>query len=48
MINLLERHFDKLVDYEFTAPLEDDLDDIARNEVPVAWLTRSTSAPTPA
>jgi DNA topoisomerase-1 len=33
VVNLLERHFDDLVDYEFTARLEDDLDAIARNEV---------------
>jgi DNA topoisomerase I len=33
VVNLLERHFDELVDYEFTARLEDDLDAIARDEV---------------
>jgi DNA topoisomerase-1 len=33
VVNLLEQHFDDLVDYEFTARLEDDLDAIARNEV---------------
>jgi DNA topoisomerase-1 len=33
VVNLLERHFDNLVDYAFTARLEDDLDAIARNEV---------------
>jgi DNA topoisomerase-1 len=33
VVNLLEQHFDELVDYEFTARLEDDLDAIARNEV---------------
>src|SRR5262249_22172864 len=33
VVNLLERHFDELVDYAFTAQLEDDLDAIARNEV---------------
>jgi DNA topoisomerase-1 len=32
VVNLLERHFDELVDYEFTARLEDDLDAIARHE----------------
>ncbi len=35
----MERHFDDLVDYAFTARLEDDLDAIARNEVrKEAWL----------
>ena len=38
---LLERHFDQLVDYDFTARLEDDLDRIASgNEERVAWLRR--------
>jgi len=38
---LLERHFDRLVDYDFTARLEDDLDRIAAgNEERVAWLRR--------
>ena len=38
---LLERHFDRLVDYDFTARLEDDLDRIAAgNEERVAWLKR--------
>jgi DNA topoisomerase-1 len=32
VVNLLEKHFDELVDYAFTARLEDDLDAIARNE----------------
>ncbi len=32
VVNLLERHFDELVDYAFTARLEDDLDAIARHE----------------
>jgi DNA topoisomerase I len=41
VVNLLEKHFARLVDYEFTARLEDDLDEIAsgeekRNE----WLQR--------
>src|SRR5579884_3474147 len=41
VVNLLERHFSQLVDYEFTARMEDDLDEIAsgdekRNE----WLSR--------
>ncbi|HUG64260.1 MAG TPA: type I DNA topoisomerase [Gaiellaceae bacterium] len=38
---LLERHFDRLVDYDFTARLEDDLDRIATgSEERVAWLGR--------
>jgi DNA topoisomerase-1 len=38
---LLEQHYGSLVDYEFTARMEDDLDRIAAgNEERVAWLTR--------
>ncbi|MEP6893153.1 MAG: type I DNA topoisomerase [Gaiellaceae bacterium] len=38
---LLEQHFSRLVDYDFTARLEDDLDRIAAgDEQRVAWLTR--------
>ena len=38
---LLEQHFDRLVDYDFTARMEDDLDRIAAgDEERVAWLTR--------
>ncbi len=38
---LLERHFGRLVDYDFTARLEDDLDLIAQgDENRVAWLNR--------
>lgn len=38
---LLERHFDRLVDYDFTARLEGDLDRIAAgDEERVAWLKR--------
>jgi DNA topoisomerase I len=38
---LLEKHFDQLVDYDFTARLEDDLDRIASgNEQRAAWLRR--------
>ena len=38
---LLERHFDRLVDYDFTARLEDDLDRIAAgDEKRVEWLKR--------
>ncbi len=33
VVNLLERHFDTLVDYDFTAKVEEDLDAIARNEM---------------
>jgi DNA topoisomerase I len=32
VIGLMEKHFDGLVDYEFTARIEEDLDSIARNE----------------
>ncbi len=39
VIRLLEEHFDKLVDYEFTARMEEDLDDIARGQrESVPWL----------
>lgn len=38
---LLEQHFSKLVDYEFTAAMEEDLDKIANGESDrVEWLTR--------
>ena len=38
---LLEEHFDQLVDYEFTARMEDDLDRIASgDEAREAWLRR--------
>jgi DNA topoisomerase I len=41
VIQLLERHFDRLVDYDFTARLETDLDRIAAgDEERVAWLAR--------
>jgi DNA topoisomerase I len=40
VVRLLEQHFDELVDYAFTARMEDDLDAIARNEVQKrTWLT---------
>ncbi|MHB8464569.1 MAG: type I DNA topoisomerase [Acidimicrobiales bacterium] len=39
VVTLLERHFPHLVDYAFTARLEDDLDDIAnREQERVPWL----------
>jgi len=39
VVGLLEQHFSKLVDYGFTADLEDDLDAIARREKErVPWL----------
>jgi DNA topoisomerase-1 len=39
--NLLEQHFGRLVDYEFTALMEDDLDRIAEgDEERTAWLKR--------
>jgi DNA topoisomerase I len=41
VIKLLEDHFDQLVDYEFTAQMEDALDEIARGEAGrVPWLRR--------
>jgi len=41
VITLLEQHFGKLVDYGFTAEMEEDLDEIARgSEESVPWLTR--------
>jgi len=41
VVNLLEKHFARLVDYEFTARLEDDLDDIASGEEKRdEWLRR--------
>ncbi len=39
VVTLLERHFPRLVDYEFTAKMEDDLDRIAEGEEDsVPWL----------
>ena len=39
VVNLLERHFPRLVDYEFTARMEDDLDEIAGgDESRTEWL----------
>ena len=32
VVGLMEKHFDDLVDYDFTARIEEDLDSIARNE----------------
>jgi DNA topoisomerase-1 len=41
VVNLLERHFSRLVDYEFTARMEDDLDEIAGgDESRTEWLRR--------
>ncbi len=41
VVNLLERHFPRLVDYEFTARMEDDLDEIASGEAARSvWLAR--------
>ncbi len=41
VVNLLDHHFSTLVDYAFTAELEDDLDAIARNEMQKEdWLQR--------
>ena len=39
VVNLLEQHFPDLVDYSFTARMEDDLDEIAGGtEELVPWL----------
>ena len=41
VVTLLERHFGHLVDYDFTARMEDGLDEIARGEAArVPWLRR--------
>jgi DNA topoisomerase-1 len=41
VVTLLERHFGQLVDYEFTARMEDVLDEISRGEAArVPWLRR--------
>ncbi|SCK25107.1 DNA topoisomerase I [Streptomyces sp. AmelKG-E11A] len=41
VVNLLEKHFGRLVDYDFTARMEDDLDRIASGEAQaVPWLRR--------
>jgi DNA topoisomerase-1 len=41
VVNLLEQHFGQLVDYEFTARMEDDLDRIASGEEGrTSWLGR--------
>jgi DNA topoisomerase-1 len=41
VVNVLERHFEQLVDFDFTKRMEDDLDRIAAGEQErVAWLTR--------
>ena len=41
VVQLMEQHFGDLVDYEFTARMEDDLDEIARGEEEVVpWLRR--------
>ncbi|MDH6137043.1 DNA topoisomerase-1 [Kitasatospora sp. MAA4] len=41
VVNLLEKHFGRLVDYDFTARMEDDLDRIANGEAQsVPWLKR--------
>ena len=41
VVGLLEQHFAPLVDYGFTAEMEEDLDDIARgDQESLPWLTR--------
>lgn len=40
VVSLLEKHFPKLIDYEFTAEMEDDLDRIAEGDAEsVPWLS---------
>ncbi|MGH3621404.1 MAG: type I DNA topoisomerase, partial [Sciscionella sp.] len=40
VVGLLEQHFERLVDYDFTAALEDELDRIASGEAErIAWLS---------
>ena len=41
VVTLLEQHFEQLVDYDFTAQMEEALDEIARGEAErVPWLRR--------
>ena len=41
VVTLLEKHFPDLVDYAFTARMEDDLDEIASGDAePIPWLSR--------
>ena len=41
VVSLMEKHFDDLVDYEFTAKIEEDLDSIATGQSQKdVWLTR--------
>ncbi|MGH2757056.1 MAG: type I DNA topoisomerase, partial [Actinomycetota bacterium] len=41
VVTLLENHFSRLVDYDFTAAMEEDLDEIASgDEETVPWLTK--------
>ncbi|EHR63520.1 type I DNA topoisomerase [Saccharomonospora cyanea] len=41
VVGLMERHFERLVDYDFTAAMEDELDRIAAgNEQRTEWLSR--------
>src|ERR1700728_4109460 len=41
VVTLLEQHFERLVDYDFTAQMEEALDEIARGEASrVPWLRR--------
>jgi DNA topoisomerase I len=41
VVTLLEQHFERLVDYDFTAQMEEALDEIARGEAArVPWLRR--------
>ena len=45
VVNLLQHYFADLVDYQFTAAMEDQLDDIAEGKQDLEpWLRASTSA----
>src|SRR5215470_10735665 len=41
VVGLLEGHFPRLVDYDFTAAMEDELDDIAGGDVPALAFLRA-------
>ena len=44
VVNLLERHFGELVRYEFTARMEDELDEIASGELHALSIKTFTPA----
>jgi DNA topoisomerase I len=41
VVNLLERYYPRLVDYDFTAAMEDELDEIAAGDVPAVQFLRA-------